>query len=197
MRAASPFIMRQNAQIVNFFAPIIFKYHPGRARIIITVPHGGSLEPGDVPNRVSGNKDLEGNCVVEKEGDDEATTNTEEEEEPDKSGGEEENDWTADYCQETPNKIESEIVNNEDRSDEDEASSKEEDEEEEEGVKPQDISCGDIVNSFGKITTVTDSYTIELAHMIADRLEELLFGQRPHIIICNMRRFVRSRRVSC
>ena len=37
------------------------------------------------------------------------------------------------------------------------------------------------------MTTVTDSYTAEVARLVASRLEELL-GARPHLVICHLDR---------
>ena len=41
--------------------------------------------------------------------------------------------------------------------------------------------------SLCKITTVTDAYTIELATVMADTIEEQL-GDRPHLVISNLKR---------
>ena len=38
--------------------------------------------------------------------------------------------------------------------------------------------------------TVTDSYTIDITHILADTIEELLGeGQRPHMVISNIKRY--------
>ena len=39
-----------------------------------------------------------------------------------------------------------------------------------------------------RVTTVTDSYTIEIARIISDRLQELTGGRRPYMVISHLKR---------
>ncbi len=50
-----------------------------------------------------------------------------------------------------------------------------------------DESCAD--EELCGVTTVTDTYTIEIALAVSDRLNEVL-GARPHVVICHLKRCV-------
>ena len=106
--------------ITHSYNPILLfeiQYHPGTARIIISVPHGGYLEPEGIPDRIPG-------CLGSSP-------------------------------------------------------------EEKECIYKSNDSCAN--ETLCKITTVTDAYTIELATVMADTIEEQL-GDRPHLIISNLKR---------
>ncbi len=51
----------------------------------------------------------------------------------------------------------------------------------------KDSSCID--EELCGATTVTDAYTVDLAVMVANELELLLAGDRPHLVLCLLDRY--------
>ena len=93
-----------------------FQYHPGNIPIILSVPHGGLLDPAFIPDRQHGCPTPDGGCVYEK-----------------------------------------------------------------------NVTCAD--EDLCYASTVTDQWTIEVSHVVADTIESLFGeGQRPHMIISNLKR---------